>query len=462
MVSSNTIHDAVLIVNSMDPNAPLLDIHSGLTLHTFKPCLSIPQGVAPLSKSSPSFVAIHQDASLLHLFNYQHPILKSPCPEKLSTVMVSTSTSFILAGAESGRVYLWDRPSGTLLNTWQPHFQAVTVLIDSSDGALFVTAGKDAVVRVYDFAQLIHPHPTPRYTFHAHTLPITKAAFTLTLSTITRLLTSSLDHTVQVHCMATGHLLSTLSFPIPIRTFALHPLNTCVYVGGGGGGGSSKETKEGRDGSLYQRALTASTPWTRIPLPTTPTQASVTQVLITPSTLLVGTDQGHVYWYDVATLVVTRTVTCVHPIVQLIYFPLLPSQKEQWTPIPSAPLMKYLPSPPPTSSSSSSTSSKSSSSSSSCSSFLLMPSSSSSTSGLQPDPWTFPLHPHPTMNPPTSSPSSSLNLLYHAAMHESLDSVYLETFRSAYQHVKQTNETLWKVWVETHEREGKGAIGGGG
>ncbi|KAJ3355892.1 Pre-rRNA-processing protein ipi3 [Allomyces javanicus] len=310
------MREAFLAVTSADPLAALYDVHSGQTLHAFKPC-TVPSAhaVAPLSSSIPHFAALQKDKGIIAVFSHDRdqPIAKWPLPEKLTCLASSASGRFLIAGAESGKAYVWDVASGTLLNVIEAHFQTVTVVRFSRDDRWVATASADAAVKVYELTTLVkgtvnpaHATPTstctPTHALPAHALPITDLHFSRTLGAHARLFTASLDHTVRVHDLATGTTLATVLYPAPVRCITTDPLDQALYVGAD-------------DGTVYHTPLVHMTTGAstvaaggRTPF-TTLADTRPTAVAVTPSgaAVLIGTTTGAVRAVDVASRTVVRS-----------------------------------------------------------------------------------------------------------------------------------------------------------
>lgn len=62
---------------------------------------------------------------------------------------------YVLAGGRSGRVYMWEAASGSLLRTWDAHFKAVTCMAVSSDGGLLFTGSEDTLVKAWALGEVL-------------------------------------------------------------------------------------------------------------------------------------------------------------------------------------------------------------------------------------------------------------------------------------------------------------------
>ncbi|EKX49126.1 hypothetical protein GUITHDRAFT_136290 [Guillardia theta CCMP2712] len=113
----------------------------------------------------------------LHVFNWRkdQPHAKMSLPEKVCSIAANADGSYILAGAETGRVYLWEESfisccaedeeegeegeegreqggergmvcGGALIRTWEAHYRSVTSIAFTDDSSFILTASEDALV----------------------------------------------------------------------------------------------------------------------------------------------------------------------------------------------------------------------------------------------------------------------------------------------------------------------------
>jgi WD40 repeat protein len=71
------------------------------------------------------------------------------CPSKLQTAAFSPTGEILAAGAWDAKIYLWDVPTGKLLNSLDGHTNIVTTLAFSPKGEYLLSGSWDSTVRVW-------------------------------------------------------------------------------------------------------------------------------------------------------------------------------------------------------------------------------------------------------------------------------------------------------------------------
>ena len=109
---------------------------------------------------------------MLHIWTWgkSKPMLRSPCPEKLSDMLVLNKHGLVVGGGESGHMYVWEMSTGELLRNWQAHYRTITCLCVRGDDGMVASGGQDAVVKVWRVANLVDPKQKPQavYTLSGH------------------------------------------------------------------------------------------------------------------------------------------------------------------------------------------------------------------------------------------------------------------------------------------------------
>jgi len=111
--------------------------------------------------------------------------------------------------------------------------------VTSDDNAL-ITGSEDSIVKVWLLNDLINNQPirtaiSPYYTWTEHTLPITDLICGIGLMNYSRVVTVSLDRSCKIWDLSDGKCLATIVVPTNIRSVAMNPTETSIYVGGGDG-----------------------------------------------------------------------------------------------------------------------------------------------------------------------------------------------------------------------------------
>jgi pre-rRNA-processing protein IPI3 len=144
--------EVFLSLTSGDPQGLVVEVQNGQVLQSFKPCTVNRHGAAFLAPSIPSFFALQKEKGLIHGYGpgKDQPTSKFPVPERLQALAASPSGRLLAAGSESGKLYLWDISSGTLLCVVEAHFQAANVLTFSCDDMLLASGSADSSVKLFD------------------------------------------------------------------------------------------------------------------------------------------------------------------------------------------------------------------------------------------------------------------------------------------------------------------------
>ncbi|EPQ56441.1 WD40 repeat-like protein [Gloeophyllum trabeum ATCC 11539] len=230
------------------------DIQSGSTLASFKQtntssrCLAVTESRDGLG--GVMFAAQHEK-SLLNVYNFQKDqlALKIVLPEKLTCCASDHRGQFFAGGTAQGRIYIWEISSGILYNAWDAHYRQVNVLRFTPDGAALVSGSEDSGVSVWEVSRLLDDNlqnelPVSYCTFTDHTLPVTDLVCGVGPFPTSRILTSSVDHTVKLWDLGARTLLTTFHFPQPISHLAWEPTERVFFA-----------ASSGDDGTIYQMNL---------------------------------------------------------------------------------------------------------------------------------------------------------------------------------------------------------------
>ncbi|CCG83036.1 Pre-rRNA-processing protein crb3/ipi3 [Taphrina deformans PYCC 5710] len=222
-------------VSSANSFLTVSDVQSGSHLHTFKLCSSSDRAVALIG--SALFVA-QNDKAIINVYRWHKEAIdqKIIIPEKLETLACSRDGTWLLGGASSGKIYLWETASGNLVFVKDAHYQSVAACAFSDDGFTFVTGSADTTVQIWKLTDVLDPYTSqelikPRLTLTNHTLSIVDLHIGAGTSVSARLYTASTDQTVRIWDLATGELLSTLLFPLPVTCLAVDSAERHLYAG---------------------------------------------------------------------------------------------------------------------------------------------------------------------------------------------------------------------------------------
>ena len=159
---------------------------------------------------------------------------------------------YFAGGSKKGWLYLWEQSTGTLLNSWQAHFKAVSRIQFTKCGGYCVSASEDGMIRVWELSQFVdgsssaygsttsRKSVTPYRSWSPHTLAVKDFCIIGGTGGPTfRVLSCSLDRSVvlyDVHaCPPTGRQVLRVSLPGPLESVACSPTYDMAFAGSSSG-----------------------------------------------------------------------------------------------------------------------------------------------------------------------------------------------------------------------------------
>lgn len=229
------------------------DLHSGSPFQNFKN-VTLPRGGAlqalDVSDGKRVFATQHNSSVLLtYHWGRESCVQTIVLPEKLSAIKVSPSGTWIIGGAQTGRLYMWELLSGNLVAVREKHYQEITAIQFTQDECFVFTGSKDSTVLGWRLMDLItssleggvnfgdqnvssNNSVQPVYSWtKVHSLDITGLCVGYGRGDNNRVYTSSLDNTLRCWDMAKNELVSTHVLPEKITALALDPAERAVYAG---------------------------------------------------------------------------------------------------------------------------------------------------------------------------------------------------------------------------------------
>lgn len=227
--SSAPSYASIVTLSHPTPSAPVASLR-GVT--PFPSSLSLIS--SPLR---PSCLTVHSDVKKAQIYVHE-PRVSGPSttttttlshhlhpPEPTPCVAVSPTGAYLAAGSTSGKLYLWELASGSLVCALDAHFRQVTCLSFTPDGLGLVSASADARILVYSLAALVSSASSeagkaPYAVFADHTQSITAlscssysaAAAAESFPSSTRILSASEDGCVKLWDVRSRRLVKTWTF----------------------------------------------------------------------------------------------------------------------------------------------------------------------------------------------------------------------------------------------------------
>eukprot|EP00730_Choanoeca_flexa_P008988 TRINITY_DN12569_c0_g1_i2.p1 TRINITY_DN12569_c0_g1~~TRINITY_DN12569_c0_g1_i2.p1 ORF type:complete len:490 (+),score=107.74 TRINITY_DN12569_c0_g1_i2:35-1504(+) len=175
-------------------------------------------------------------------WNTENPEIKMPISERITALACDASGTYCIAGSASGAIYAWMVQTGRLL-TWLKgaHYRAITTITLTTDSIQVITAGEDAMVRVWYLAHLVsgadkdYHSVEPCVTLKDHSLAVTATVLSKGLAQTARLYTASRDRHVHIYQLSSHDKLASLNFVSDVTALALHPAESILFVGLGSG-----------------------------------------------------------------------------------------------------------------------------------------------------------------------------------------------------------------------------------
>lgn len=229
------------------------DLHNGSPYHTFKN-VTLPRGgslqAMDASDGTRVYATQHNSSVLLtYQWGRESCVQTIVLPEKLSAVKVSPSGSWLVGGAQTGRLFVWEVKSGNLVAMREKHYQEITTIQFTSDESFVFTGSKDSTVLGWRLMELVtssleggvnfgdqslnsnnNVQPTFSWT-QVHSLEITGLCLGYGKGADNRVYTSSLDNTLRCWDLGSSDLISTHILPEKITAIALDPAERAVYAG---------------------------------------------------------------------------------------------------------------------------------------------------------------------------------------------------------------------------------------
>eukprot|EP00833_Pecoramyces_ruminatium_P016548 jgi/Orpsp1_1/1190580/evm.model.d7180000079893.1 len=150
------LSEVVVATSSNDAFIYIWDIRSGTLLTTFKGNKTDTHALALLSP-------LYQPARKAYIYSAQNDrpqinvwsfrkdqlLYKFTVPEKLSSIITTNNSNYIIGGSENGKIYVWEVTTGKLIKIVDAHYKAINVMKITSDDTALITGSEDSIVKVW-------------------------------------------------------------------------------------------------------------------------------------------------------------------------------------------------------------------------------------------------------------------------------------------------------------------------
>eukprot|EP00903_Cladosiphon_okamuranus_P009951 g9442.t1 len=241
---------ALLTSSAGDGLATVVDVLTGTQLSQLKNCWAQPGSTALIAGDFVVSAQVKGTAVHFWAWGTEQPRLKCHAPEKLGPLAVSGDGWLCAGGGVSGRIYLWEVASGTLLRAWDAHYKAVSALTFSPDGGFLYSGGEDAMVSSWNMLAAVDPEGgealkggggggggirsslPATWTASEHSLPVTCLHAAKGGG---RVYSCSLDRSAKAWDACSGRLLLSVACPAFLRAVTTDPAEVFLFAAGGGG-----------------------------------------------------------------------------------------------------------------------------------------------------------------------------------------------------------------------------------
>lgn len=214
-------------------NAAVWDPRTGSILSSYKNAGTITHRTLQLLSDN-YIIGADLTKPRIHVWPLNKPLpvpnLRLTTPGKVTALSCSPSGAYLVA-AISEKLFIWQVCNGRLLVNLSQHYQTVSCLSFSKDGSIFASGAEDGLVFVWSlFRVLNEERPTPLHGFSHHSLPVKDLQFGHA-GARGRLVSVSLDRTCNIYEPASGLLLLTLVFDVPLTSVCLNARESDLFVG---------------------------------------------------------------------------------------------------------------------------------------------------------------------------------------------------------------------------------------
>eukprot|EP00794_Sanderia_malayensis_P007714 gene7714-8553_t len=215
----------------------IFNLNSGLPVKSYKGAKCSSHCITSVGKEY-TFAA-QSGKQVIHVWDTRKEQIhmKIVCPGKITALSCSPAGNYCLVALVE-KIYIWQVPTGNLMQILSKHYQSVTCLKFTDDGSHFISGANDNLVIVWNLSRVLSgsdgiskQNQEPSYTWSHHSLPI-RDIHVGTGGIRCRIATCSLDQTCKLYDLASGQLVRSLLFDTGLTSVVMDAAETHLFVGG--------------------------------------------------------------------------------------------------------------------------------------------------------------------------------------------------------------------------------------
>jgi pre-rRNA-processing protein IPI3 len=246
VVNLASLKEALVVCsdNNLTTGITIWDISTGEELSHRPTCASPPHGLVCLGHQFLVAAQVQKPGSyrggaiFIWALNKAQVLHRSYPVEPIGPLACTSDGAYLVGGAPSGKLFIWEVASGRLLQQWSSHHKSVSCLVFSDDDSLLISGADDGVIHVWPLISMLdtaedsqgNAGPTCLYSWAEHGNSITDLVLS-TGGSSSVVISSSLDCTSKVWSLGHGTLLQTFAFSTQINAIILDPGEQVLFTG---------------------------------------------------------------------------------------------------------------------------------------------------------------------------------------------------------------------------------------
>jgi len=221
------------------------DVDAGTKLMSYKGAICTPQTLSLVGGDYLiSAVAGKPLLQVWALNSRQQFQIRMVCPGRVTALTVSPDGNYCVAGIEE-KLHVWQVSTGNLLTVIGRHYQPITCIRFSGDGAYFVSSSEDCQVLVWSLSSVLSLNAhvmgnslssvEPMHAWTDHSLPVRDVCVSGGSSKMARVATCSLDQTCKLYELISGRLVLSVVTDTPLTAVTMDTTEYHAFIGGNNG-----------------------------------------------------------------------------------------------------------------------------------------------------------------------------------------------------------------------------------